>query len=276
MKSWFNVLPLDQAVRALAAGTLPGRAACITFDDGYADNCSVALPILLKHQANATFFIATGFLDGGRMWNDTIIEAIRSHAGDAIDLEALGAGRYPTANPSAKIAAIAALISRGKYLPPAQRKTFSEEIAKSVGGTLPHDLMMSSEQVRQVKRAGMQIGAHTASHPILSRLPLQEARNEIATGKADLERILDEPIELFAYPNGRSGDDYVPAHVALVRELGFTAAVSTDWGTADRESDLLQLPRFTPWDRGALRFGLRLASNMSRGSQATSGDRPHG
>jgi peptidoglycan/xylan/chitin deacetylase (PgdA/CDA1 family) len=276
MKSWFNVLPLDQAVRALAAGTLPGRAACITFDDGYADNCSVALPILLKHQASATFFIATDFLDGGRMWNDTIIEAIRRHTGEAIDLEALGAGRYPTANLSAKIAAIGALITRGKYLPAAQRIKFSEEIAKSVGVTLPNDLMMSSEEVRQMKRAGMQIGAHTASHPILSRLSLQEARNEIATGKADLERILDEPMELFAYPNGRSGDDYATAHVALVRELGFTAAVSTDWGTAGRDSDLLQLPRFTPWDRGALRFGLRLAANMHRGGRAMSGDRPRG
>ena len=65
LKSWLNVLPLDQAVRRLSTGTLPERAASITFDDGYADNCTVALPLLLKHGLPATFFIATGFLDGG-------------------------------------------------------------------------------------------------------------------------------------------------------------------------------------------------------------------
>src|SRR3990167_7749886 len=55
---WFNILPLDRAVQLLDTGTLPARAACITFDDGYADNHDVALPILLHHGLNATFFIA--------------------------------------------------------------------------------------------------------------------------------------------------------------------------------------------------------------------------
>ena len=71
------MIPLDVAVDALKTGKLPARAAAITFDDGYADNRSIALPILKQHGLSATFFIATGYLNGGRMWNDTIIEAIR-------------------------------------------------------------------------------------------------------------------------------------------------------------------------------------------------------
>ena len=77
VKGWFNVLALDDAARRLRDGSLPERALAITFDDGYADNHDVALPILLRHGLPATFFIATGFLDGGRMWNDTVIESIR-------------------------------------------------------------------------------------------------------------------------------------------------------------------------------------------------------
>ena len=77
LRRWFNVLPLDAAVRRLRDGSLPRRAAAITFDDGYADNHDIALPILKKHGLPSTFFIATGFLDGGCMWNDTVIEAIR-------------------------------------------------------------------------------------------------------------------------------------------------------------------------------------------------------
>ena len=76
-RSMFNVLPLDEAVTRHASHSLPERALSITFDDGYADNHDVAMPILRKHGITATFFIASGFLNGGRMWNDTAIEAMR-------------------------------------------------------------------------------------------------------------------------------------------------------------------------------------------------------
>ncbi|MGH9805780.1 MAG: polysaccharide deacetylase family protein, partial [Terriglobia bacterium] len=208
MKSWFNVLPLDEAARSLVAGTLPDRPAAITFDDGYADNFTVALPALLKHQLAATFFIATGFLDGGRMWNDTIIEAIRRCPLPTIDLGSLGLGMYPVTTPSDRSTAIDALIGHGKYLPAAERAAFAEGIAAKTALTLPSDLMMTSSQVQDLRRAGMQIGAHTVSHPMLTRLTLHDARDEIAASKAQLERMLGECVELFAYPNGKPGSDY--------------------------------------------------------------------
>jgi peptidoglycan/xylan/chitin deacetylase (PgdA/CDA1 family) len=82
----FSVLPLREAFRRLRAGTLPRRACCITFDDGYADNLTVALPILEKYGLPATIFIATGYLDGGRMFNDAAIDALGAAPGDALDL----------------------------------------------------------------------------------------------------------------------------------------------------------------------------------------------
>ena len=68
--------------RASRRGKLPPRALAITFDDGYANNATVAAPILQRLGLHATFFIATGFLDGGRMFNDTVIEAVRGYRGD--------------------------------------------------------------------------------------------------------------------------------------------------------------------------------------------------
>jgi peptidoglycan/xylan/chitin deacetylase (PgdA/CDA1 family) len=65
LATWFNVIALDDAVNRLEGGSLPERSLAITFDDGYADNHDVALPILTRHRLPATFFIATGFLDGG-------------------------------------------------------------------------------------------------------------------------------------------------------------------------------------------------------------------
>ena len=63
----------------------------------------------------------------------------------------------------------------------------------------------------------------------------------------------------FAYPNGKPGRDYTPRDVALARDAGFELAVSTAWGAANRARDPFQIPRVAPWDRDALRFGLRLA-----------------
>src|SRR6266498_549109 len=79
--NWFNVLPCEEAIERLATGDLPERALCITFDDGYADNVTVALPILKRLGLHATFFIATGYLDGGSMFNDRIIHAVRTCKG---------------------------------------------------------------------------------------------------------------------------------------------------------------------------------------------------
>lgn len=263
----FRMMPLIDAVRGLRQGKLPPRAACITFDDGYADNAQVALPILQKHGIPATFFVATGFLDGGRMWNDTVIELVRRAPGQALDLSGMGLGRFEIGTLPQRRQAIFSLLGALKYLPLESRQSQVEEMRALVPVDLPGDLMMSTEQVRMLHGAGMEIGGHTVSHPILARLDPAAARAEIANGKEALEGIIRAPLQLFAYPNGKPGQDYLSDHVGMVRDLGFEAAVSTAWGAAPRGADLYQLPRFTPWDRGRVRFMLRMAQNMLRTAQ---------
>lgn len=260
----FLVLPLDEAIERLCTRSLPARAACITFDDGYADNFEVALPILQRRDMHATFFISTGFLDGGLMWNDSVIEAVRRAAGPLLDLTELDLGRYPVAKIDDRREAAGALISALKYLPAKEREIQAERLVGALSVSLPKTLMLSREQVRSLRRAGMGIGGHTVSHPILARLEDGAARAEIADGRAALEDILGERVTLFAYPNGRPGRDYTAVHVKMVRELGFRAAVSTAWGAARAAADLHQLPRFAPWDVDATRFVLRLLGNYRR------------
>ena len=108
----------------------------------------------------------------------------------------------------------------------------------------------------------MQIGAHTVSHPILARLSDEQARQEIGDSKIFLEKLLGERVGLFAYPNGKPGEDYMPQSVDVVRSLGFDAAVSTQWGTSGTGDDPLQIRRFTPWDKTKLRFGVRMLDNL--------------
>jgi peptidoglycan/xylan/chitin deacetylase (PgdA/CDA1 family) len=263
LKSWFNVLPLDQAVVRLQAGSLPERAACITFDDGYADNHDVAAPILKRHGLTATFFIATGFLDGGRMWNDTVIESFRQAGKATVDLGQ--AGCFPINTFAEKRAAIDSVIRQLKYLPIDERLVLAAQVAESAQAAPPDNLMMTSPQVKALRQWGMQIGAHTMSHPILARLAEVDARQEIKSSKDCLEGLLGERVGLFAYPNGKPNEDYHSRTVEIVRSLGFDAAVSTQWGTSDMTDDLLQIRRFTPWDNSRLRFGARMLMNLRSG-----------
>lgn len=269
LHAWLNVLPLDQAARQLAEGTLPERAAAITFDDGYADNEAVALQELQRRAIPATFYVATGFLDGGRMWNDTVIEAMRGCRADALDLDAIGLGRVKLRTATERRAAIDACIDKIKYLPAGPRLQVAERIAVTAGVRPPTDLMMTTDAVRRLHRAGMQIGAHTITHPILARLTPDEARREMVGSRDRLEEIVDAPVTAFAYPNGRPGEDYGPEHAGLARDLGFATAVSTARGAASFGADPMQLPRFTPWDRTRLRFGARLLSNLAAARRAS-------
>lgn len=262
LAAWFNVLPLDQAVARLNDGTLPAGAACITFDDGYADNFHVAMPILRRHGLTATFFIATGFLDGGLMWNDTVVESVRRSTLTTLDLTSLGLGVHTLGSNDRRRVLIDSLLGQIKYQSVQKRICITGQIAALSQVELPKTLMMSSGEVKFMRQAGMQIGAHTISHPILANLSDDQARSEILGSKRFLEDLLGERIGLFAYPNGKPGDDYTSKSVDLVRGGSFDAAVSTQWGTSRGGDDMFQIRRFTPWDRSKLRFGLRLLNNL--------------
>lgn len=267
VSGWFNVLPLDEAVERWRRDSLPERAMAITFDDGYADNHDVALPVLKRHRLPATFFVSTGFMGGDCMWNDYVIAALRGAPEGLLDLTPLGA-RMPIevalSDAASRRAAIQRVLLHTKYLSPDVRMEFCAGLCELAGVDRPTGLMMEPHQVRALRNAGMQIGAHTVSHPILAQLDDAAARAEIAQSKSALEDVLGEPVNLFAFPNGRPVDDYTVRDVALVRDCGFDAAFSTVWGAARQGSDRFQLPRFTPWDRARARFGTRLLMNLVR------------
>jgi peptidoglycan/xylan/chitin deacetylase (PgdA/CDA1 family) len=260
----FNVIALDEAVERLQMRSLPPRAASITFDDGYADNLTVAAPILRRYGLTATFFIAAGYLDGGRMWNDSVIESVAAAEGSTIDLESLGIGQHQIGTQPERLLTACNIINILKYRPSGERADLVERIVQLVGASMPDDLMMTSSQLRELRDSGMSIGGHTVSHPILARLDEQTARQEIGKGRELLEAIIGERIHLFAYPNGKPRQDFRPEHLKLVQESGFRAAVTTSWGTATNSSDLFQLPRFLPWDKTPVRFATRLALNWFR------------
>jgi len=260
----FNVMRLTEAVERLKANSLPARALCITFDDGYADNYTVALPVLKKMNLNATFFIATGFLNGGRMWNDTLIEAVRRVKGESLDMRQLGLDVYDITSDKTKKRTIYQLINKLKYYPVDRRHEKIDEIKTFIGVTLPNNLMMSDAQVKDLYDHGMEIGGHTVNHPILSRISDKQAEEEIIANKHVLEEIIGAPLVSFAYPNGKPDVDFKSRDMEIVKQAGYMCAVSTASGVAGKAANLYQLPRIDIWDRRPLKYALRLLMSYSK------------
>jgi peptidoglycan/xylan/chitin deacetylase (PgdA/CDA1 family) len=257
----FYPLALSEGMDRMRRGNLPPGAVCVTFDDGYADNAVNALPILQKWGIPATIFIATDFLDGGVMWNDAVIESIRCAGTGHIDLSKMGLPHYDLNTPDLKINAASDILNRIKYFDQQLRAAIVENLCSIVGNKVQKDIMLTKDALLELKESGIEIGGHTKSHPILSKLQDQAAIDEIEEGREQLTRILGGDVVHFAYPNGKYGVDFEKRHVAMVRDAGYQYAFTTDRGVATAQTDTSLIPRFTPWDKNNIRYVSRLWLN---------------
>jgi peptidoglycan/xylan/chitin deacetylase (PgdA/CDA1 family) len=245
LRRWHNVISLREGVWRLNEGSLPGRAVAITFDDGYRDNLTNAMPLLQAAGMTATIFVATGFTGRGAMFNDLIIEAVHKCRGNSIEVP--GSHQiFDLGNTvDERRRAVGRILEYVKYLPLAERQQVAESIADANGVDNHEQIMMSQSDIRDVWRSGMDIGAHTVRHPILSNLDDVDAQSEIQNSKLELEEIIDAKVAGFAYPNGKLGRDFDKRDAELAKQAGFEYAVTTDWAAASRKSDLFYLPRIS-------------------------------
>jgi len=122
--------------------------------------------------------------------------------------------------------------------------------------------MLTDDGVRALAGYALDVGAHTITHPILTRISRLDASREMVDSKAALQALTGREVPLFAYPNGVPGRDFTAEHVAEVRAAGFEAAVTTAVGAATPMTDPLQLPRFTPWKWAPVQFDLMMMRNL--------------
>ncbi|MCF6258186.1 MAG: polysaccharide deacetylase family protein [Gammaproteobacteria bacterium] len=266
LSRYFTPLALGHAVELLRQGKLPANAVCVTFDDGYADNVEVALPVLQRWAVPATFFLTTGFFGHGCMWNDRVIELLRNVDTQKLSLSNLRLGEYKITSMSDRLKMVNSVLRQLKHLAFEERDQQVQRLENELNINVSYSPMMREEQVSVLIKSGMSVGAHTVNHPILSRISLDEAKQEIETGKRQLEALTKKEVTLFAYPNGVPGKDYEAEHVGLVKAAGFDAAFSTAWAAVQCTDDFMQLPRIAPWDNTRLRFYLRLLRSYRTGN----------
>lgn len=244
----YEIVTLDEALARLAEPQ-PGRFfVALTFDDGYRDNLDHAWPVLAKHQAPWTLYVAPGFAERtARLWWLELEEAIRTLPRISLDLPD---GRFeaPAGSDAEKQAAFERLYWRLRTGPEAILLTAISDLGRQAGidpAALVERECLPVETLRSLAGApGVTIGAHTLNHPMLAKHPEEVARAEIVDSRAWLEQTLGLRIKHFAYPVG-DPSSAGPREFALAKEAGFASAVTTRPGHlfAGHAEHLHALPR---------------------------------
>ena len=253
-----TVLPLGELVERARGRDLPPRSVAVTFDDGYRDNYECAYPVLRSLELPATIFLATNPLDTGAMlWHDRVFEAFERSEGSTIKILDRS---YLMAPLEVRRRTLADVLNLLRSLRPEARGSVIDGIELQVGGAVSNGAqrMLSWESVQEMAANGITFGAHTVSHPVLTRLTLEEAEHEIRASRASIESRLGRPVDLFAYPNGTRAD-FNGAIQQILRDQGFRCAVTTLWGANDAGSNPFELRRVGFWNTEPDLIPLRLA-----------------
>ena len=286
----FTAVPLPRITDAASTESPPSDFVAVTFDDGYADNLSVARPILVKHAIPATVFLATGALGASHefWWDD--LERILLSSGrlpEALSLSIAGERFEATIGSAA--AREAGDVGRERRWqigrrPPGPRQRLYERLWRRLHGlddretrrtidslrrwsgieesARPSHRTLRPEEVSELELEGLiDVGAHTVSHPVLSRLSVEAQRTEIETSAETLERLLGRRPRSFAYPYGDRNEE-TPK---LLRAAGFLEAVTTAGEPVGTAEDPLRLPRIQVgnWDGDEFGWRLRQIATLS-------------
>jgi len=255
----YRVLAVEDLVERVRQGTAPRNALALTFDDGYRDNLTHAAPILAQHGLPATIFLATGYIGTPDVpWFDRVALAFKLSRNGEVTLPGCQSLQLKTEGD--RLAGLELALGWLKALPDEERRRAVERLVADLRPRRlgqPKRVMLTWEEVDALRGLGFSIGAHTVTHPILSRVAPERAREEIQGSKDAIERILGVPVRAFAYPNG-GPEDYSSTTVRLVQECGFTCAVSTRRGLNGPGVPAFELRRGGPWEDHLPTFALKL------------------
>jgi peptidoglycan/xylan/chitin deacetylase (PgdA/CDA1 family) len=216
-----SVLRLSEAIERLRTGSLPPRAVCITFDDGYANNLHTAYPLLRKWNMPATVFLSTSYIESGEFFPFLQAKLIRSRYGAAVNY---------------KNSSIDTVLDQAAPWWPSTRRSLTEDHMRELRP-------LTIDEVRSADSDLLEFGGHTDRHCILRNETPERRAAEIRTSIRKLREWTGRPVRLFSYPNGQQ-EDFSEGDKQVLREQGVEAAVTGIPGTNSRETDPLELRRY--------------------------------
>lgn len=249
--SGYAFVSMDEAVERIRVGGKGGRFATVTADDGYRDNITEALPVLEKHGAPITIYIAPGLIEGDTyLWWEVIEDIV--HAREALRFRTHdGLVTLDCSTPEKRSAAIMRLQNHLTLdVSEEDQNAVLRELTASCGVDVDaprRNTLMNWDEIRAASRHPLvTIGAHTVNHRNLKRLSEQSARHELEDVRNILKRQIEEMPLHFAYPYG-----YAAAvggrEVGMAGDAGYVSAVTTRHGLLRPEhADFLHaLPRIS-------------------------------
>lgn len=232
----FTVLSLAEFLEG-DAGSASTPPCLLTFDDGWRDNFTTALPWLKKFQMPAIIFAVTGLIEGretfwierlDRVWRTASLRPQFSAA-----LESFSQGRVTATS-------FEAVVEFLKHLPARSRDEFLKPWLSSGGNEDcgPNE-MFTWEEASVLENDGVAIEAHTVTHPLLVYEDAPTVEQELANSKRTIEDKLKKKVRAFAYPNG-SWNDRVRRQV---QEAGYDCAFITAQGLYHQGEDAFTIRR---------------------------------
>ena len=269
-----NPISLSQLARGHQEGNIPDRSVVVTFDDGYANNLHCGKPLMEKYDVPATVFVASSFVlkKTGYWWDDLALAILRpGQLPDQLELTVQGESKHWELGEAATFSKEQAQANRlqGPWsADPGTRSHFYLELWQTLVACHPEEReslldeikgwanfpiaeanadyrAMTPEELVEFESGGlMELGGHTANHPLLGHESLEVQRHEILQNMADLESMLNHKVESFAYPFGNFGSETEE----LLIEAGFKYACATTKESVWKKSPRYFLPRQTVHD----------------------------
>ncbi len=265
LRRWTRPLPLADVVARAAAGDLPPRAVAVTFDDGYVDLLTRALPILEKYEIPATLFITTGN-PGEPFWWDRLIQVLYQPVTlpPRLALTLNGEARSWSAGDGGAAARRGLLLDLHgslKPLPAAAQAAALARLQSQTGSPPPGptERALTMEELRRLAGSPLvTIGAHTVTHPQLAVQSPDFQAQELRASREALMALWGRPVTQFSYPFG-ARDDFNRQTRQLVRAAGYSLACTAGEDVVWRRSDRWRLPRLNVADGSAAALERRLS-----------------
>jgi glycosyltransferase involved in cell wall biosynthesis/peptidoglycan/xylan/chitin deacetylase (PgdA/CDA1 family) len=270
LKGRYDVVTVGEGLAALRRGGAPRPMVSLTFDDGYRDNVTNALPILLAEGCRATLYPTLEAIEEGKApWPHRLAWDLRRLTGRGVVPPAswpdvLIAFAAATGLGAEEIAGrITRIVSEAKRWPAPECARIVADVERLAGPTTTRPEMLAPGDLRAWRDAGMEVGSHTHRHAVLSRLAPAERRADLDASRRGLQAILGTPVVHLAYPNGRAGD-WDETVVEDARAAGFESALTTMEGINLTGADPFRLARVSVGNDTTSALALRLLPGVAR------------
>ncbi|MGC2549356.1 MAG: polysaccharide deacetylase family protein [Candidatus Sulfotelmatobacter sp.] len=245
----FRPISLDEAMKHIRNGSdLPRRSVVVTFDDGYADNYEVAMPVLNQAGVPATFYVTVDCVENKRLpWPSRLRFAFRKTKLSA--WRDSDGKKWPLNLPAEREAAFLRSCDECCQLSGAAQEKFVVGVERELEAEIPcqqDSVMLSYEQMRGLQRHGHIVGSHTMTHPNMAYLKAEEAIRELEESKRRLELNLETPIRHFSYPCPALSPHWSAQTAEQTQLAGYETAVTTDNGLTRTRDNLFCLKRLRP------------------------------